>query len=304
MISDDVPQALHGERLDRVVALLGGISRADASELLRCGGVAVDGRVAASGKIRLDQGQHLDIDLTMLPGTSLPQPDPSITLDVRYEDAHVVVIDKPVGLVVHPGAGNPEGTLVNALLARYPELAEVGDPMRPGIVHRLDAGTSGLMAVARTDEAYTALVDALSHREVHRRYLALVWGHPAQRVGIIDAPLGRDPRDPLRRAVVVDGKQARTRYAVIQEFTSPTDLTLVSCELETGRTHQIRVHLAAIGHPVVGDATYGGDRPTLAAPRPLLHAAELAFEHPVTGVEVRVTSDLPADFQESIDGCS
>lgn len=303
MISDDVPQALHGERLDRVVALLAAISRSDATVLLERGGVKVDGRTATSGKVRLGEGQHLDIDVSMLPGVQPPGPDPSIEVTVRFEDDDVIVIDKPVGLVVHPGAGNAEGTLVHGLLARYPELAMVGDPMRPGIVHRLDAGTSGLLVVARTATAYEALVDALGAREVHRRYLALVWGHPSQRVGTIDAPLGRDPRDPLRRAVVVNGKPARTHYRVLTEFGAPTAMALVSCELETGRTHQIRVHLSAIGHPVVGDANYGGDRPTLSAPRPMLHAAELAFAHPVSGEEIRVSSAVPEDFQTMLDRC-
>ena len=303
MIREDVPQALHGERLDRVVSLLAGISRADATELLALGGVMVDDRPALSGKVRLDQGQQLQIDVGVLPGRSLPEADAAVQFEVRYVDDDVIVIDKPVGLVVHPGAGNPHGTLVNGLLARFPELAHVGDPTRPGIVHRLDVGTSGLLVVARTARAYERLVEAMSLREVHRQYAALVWGHPAQRAGTIDAPLGRDPRDPLRRAVVIDGKPARTRYQVLDEFNHPTALALVSCELETGRTHQIRVHLAAIGHPVVGDATYGGDRPTLRAPRPLLHAAELAFEHPVTGDEIGVTSELPTDFAAVLATC-
>lgn len=303
MISEDVPQALHGERLDRVVALLAAISRSDAASLLERGGVKVDGKAATSGKVRLEEGQHLDIDLSALPSVQPPGPDASVDISVRYEDDDVIVIDKPVGLVVHPGAGNPDGTLVHGLLARYPELAAVGDPMRPGIVHRLDAGTSGLLVVARSATAYDVLVDALSAREVHRRYVALVWGHPAQRAGTIDAPLGRDPRDPLRRAVVANGKPARTHFRVVEEFAEPTELALLSCELETGRTHQIRVHLSAIGHPVVGDATYGGDRPTLSAPRPMLHAAELAFAHPVTGEEIRVASDVPEDFRGMLDGC-
>jgi len=296
MISEDVPLALRGERLDRVVALLAGISRSDATELLQRGGVTVDGRIAASGKVKLAEGQHIDIDVTLVPVAQPPLADPDVPFEVRYADDDVIVIDKPVGVVVHPGAGNPTGTLVNGLLARFPEIAEVGDPMRPGIVHRLDAGTSGLLIVARTKLAYDHLTEALSQRSVHRRYVALVWGHVAQRNGTIDAPLGRDPRDPLRRAVVIDGKPARTRYQVLSEYRDPTLMSLLTCELETGRTHQIRVHLAAIGHPVVGDAMYGGDRPTLQAPRPLLHAAELAFEHPVSGEEIRISSELPADF--------
>lgn len=304
MIVEEVPQALSGERLDRVVALLVGISRSDATELLALGGVTVDGRPALSGKVRLEEGQRIEVDAAVVPRPQRPAAEPDVVFTVRHADEDVIVIDKPVGLVVHPGAGNPQGTLVNGLLARYPEIADVGDPARPGIVHRLDAGTSGLLVVARTQDAYDHLVEALSERQVHRRYLALVWGHLAQRLGTIDAPLGRDPRDPLRRAVVVDGKPARTRYQVLREFSDPTPLTLVSCELETGRTHQIRVHLAAIGHPVVGDVTYGGDRPRLRAPRPLLHAVELAFEHPRTGVEIRVASDVPEDFAAVLAACS
>jgi len=303
VIVEEVPQALNGERLDRVVALLAGISRADAVELLALGGVRVDDRVAASGKVRLEQGQRLQIDADLLPSRGLPAADASVEFRVAHVDDDVIVIDKPVGLVVHPGSGNPDHTLVNGLLARFPELADVGDPHRPGIVHRLDAGTSGLLVVARTPEAYEHLTAAMGDRSVHRRYLALVWGHPARRIGTIDAPLGRDPRDPLRRAVVVDGKPARTRYEVLAEYTDPTALALMSCELDTGRTHQIRVHLAAIGHPVVGDATYGGDRPRLRAPRPLLHAAELAFAHPRTGEEIRVLSEAPADFAAVLAEC-
>ena len=304
MIVEEVPQALSGERLDRVVSLLVGISRAEATELLAAGGVTVDGRPAPSGKVRLEQGQRIEVDPAAVPRTLLPAGEADVAFTVRYVDDDVIVVDKPVGLVVHPGAGNAHGTLVNGLLARYPDLAQVGDPTRPGIVHRLDAGTSGLLVVARTQHAYDHLVEALGDRLVHRRYLALVWGHLAQRQGTIDAPLGRDPRDPLRRAVVVDGKPARTRYQVLHEYDQPTALTLMSCELETGRTHQIRVHLAAIGHPVVGDATYGGDRPRLRAPRPLLHAAELAFDHPSTGDEVRFTSDAPDDFAAVLATCS
>ena len=213
-----------------------------------------------------------------------------------HADADVIVVDKPAGLVVHPGAGNEGGTLVNGLLHAFPELAAVGDPARPGIVHRLDRGTSGLLVVARTPAAYDALVGQLSRREVERRYAALVWGVPESGAGLVDAPVGRSPRDPTRMAVVAGGRDARTRYEVRTAFERPAS-ALLTCRLETGRTHQIRVHLAAIGHPVVGDATYGGARAALALDRPFLHAEQLAFDHPTTGARLSFASALPADLE-------
>ena len=197
---------------------------------------------------------------------------------------------------MHPGAGNPDKTLVNGLLAKFPEIAEVGESHRPGIVHRLDVGTTGLLAVARTQRAYHALVDALASRDVGRVYRTLVWGHLDNPIGVVDAPIGRDHRDAMRMAVVVDGKPARTRYRVLQEFRTPTDASTLECRLETGRTHQIRVHLAAIGHPVVGDGAYGGIRSGIESPRPFLHAAALELLHPVTGEELRFESVLPDDL--------
>ena len=196
----------------------------------------------------------------------------------------MVVVDKPPGLVVHPGAGNPDRTLVNGLLHRFPELAGVGDPARPGIVHRLDAGSSGLLVVARPAAAAAALVEQFAAHTAGRRYDAVVWGHPDAPHGIIDAPIGRDPSDPLKMAVVVDGKRARTEYQVVErDARRPAELARLQCTLETGRTHQIRVHLAAVGHPLVGDPTYGDRRTTLGLRRPFLHAAELTFDHPATG---------------------
>jgi 23S rRNA pseudouridine1911/1915/1917 synthase len=302
MITEEIPAALAGERLDRIVSLVTAASRSDAAELIRAGGAVVDGEVALSGKTRLREGQVVVVDERLLPVVELPQPDPSVEFVVVHEDADVLVIDKPAGLVVHPGAGNPDGTLVNGLLARYPEIAGVGESHRPGIVHRLDVGTSGLLAVARTQFAYHALVAALADREVGRMYTALVWGHPASPHGLIDAPIGRDHRDPMRMAVVVDGKSARTRYWVRATYADPAECALLECRLETGRTHQIRVHLAAIGHPVVSDGTYGGGRDMIVADRPFLHAAGLEFEHPVTGEQLAFASGLPADLQGLLDG--
>lgn len=220
-----------------------------------------------------------------------------------HADEHLLVIDKPSGLVVHPGAGQRSGTLVHGLLARYPELVGVGgDDGRPGIVHRLDKGTSGLLLVARTQVAYDALVAALAARDVHRRYRALVWGPVEALRGLIDAPIGRSAREPTRMAVDERGKVARTRYEVLRTFADPVAVTELACTLETGRTHQIRVHLRSIGHPVVGDARYGGARQSLPMSRPFLHAEVLELAHPVTGEPLTFRSPLPADLVAVLDG--
>lgn len=296
MIVETVPPALDGQRLDRVVALIADVSRADAATVVGSGGVTVDGVLATSGKVRLSEGQTVTIDETTIPTTAPPVGDAGVAFDLVHVDDHVVVVDKPAGLVVHPGAGNPDGTLVNGLLARFPDLAGVGEEDRPGIVHRLDAGSSGLLVVARTTEALEGLMAQFAAHEAGRTYIALVWGHPAAPHGVIDAPIGRHHRDPLRMAVVADGRRARTEYEVVERFHRPGELALLTCRLETGRTHQIRVHLTSIGHPLVGDTTYGGRRPVLDLTRPFLHAAELTFEHPVTGETMVFTSPLPADL--------
>jgi 23S rRNA pseudouridine1911/1915/1917 synthase len=296
VIREEIPGALDGERLDRVVALVTGASRADAATLVAAGAVSVDGLPAPSGKVRLRTGQVVAIDESQIPSVPLPQPDPGVDVVVVHADDVVIVVDKPAGLVVHPGAGNTDGTLVNGLLARFPELAGVGEAHRPGIVHRIDAGTSGLLVVARTPAAYEALVAAMTVHAVDRVSRTLVWGHPAHRTGVVDAPVGRDQRDPLKMAVVADGRPARTAYRVLAELADPVEVASLECRLETGRTHQIRVHLASIGHPVVGDATYGGARHGLTVPRPFLHAAELGFDHPVTGEHLSFTSPLPGDL--------
>ncbi len=301
-VSEEIPSLLAGERLDRIVSLIAEISRADAAETVANGGVSVDGAVVRSGKIRLDEGQVVEVDRSAIPRDEPPGPDASVSVVVVFEDQHVIVVDKAPGIVVHPGAGNPTGTLVNGLLARFPEIAAVGDPLRPGIVHRLDVGTSGLLVVARSAEAYDALVEAMSEHEVSRHYVALAWGHLDAPSGTIDAAIGRDPRDPLKMAVVTSGKHARTHYSVEKEFTEP-EVSLLACELDTGRTHQIRVHLAAVGHPVVGDATYGGQRASLMMDRPFLHAGRLSFEHPVTHEVLAFESPLPGDLLDVLDRC-
>ncbi|HZJ27888.1 MAG TPA: RluA family pseudouridine synthase [Acidimicrobiia bacterium] len=288
-----VPETLDGERVDRALGLLLDWSRTEAATMCAAGAVFVDGDTVSKSR-RLAAGETVDV--TAEPGSPAPPgPDPSVAVTVRYEDDDVIVVAKPAGLVVHPGAGRSDGTLVNGLLARYPELASVGDPARPGIVHRLDRNTSGLLVVARTAAAYEQLVAGLSAREIERRYDALVWGVPDAERGIVDAPIGRSVARRTRMAVRAGGRPARTRYEVVERFSDPA-VSLLACSLETGRTHQIRVHLAAIGHPVVGDATYGGTRPALALRRPFLHAAELALTHPRTGVPLHLSEPLPPEL--------
>jgi 23S rRNA pseudouridine1911/1915/1917 synthase len=294
----EVPDALAGERLDRAVALLTGWTRSEVQELVEAGAVLVDGaRVPKSRK--LEAGSVVEL-LAEPEVAGLPEADPSIAVVVRHEDDDVVVIAKPAGLVVHPGAGHPEGTLVNGLLARYPEIADVGDPARPGIVHRLDRDTSGLLVVARSAAAYEGLVEMLAAHDVERRYDALVWGVPDAPRGVIDAPIGRSVRRPTRMSVREGGRGARTAYEVIGTFREPS-VARLECRLETGRTHQIRVHLQAIGHPVVGDAAYGGQRRAVALDRPFLHAGGLAFAHPVSAEPITVEEPLPPELVELLD---
>ena len=293
MISFEVPGSLAGERVDRAVALLTGWSRADVQALVEEGAVLVGGRPVAKSR-RLGAGE--EIVVTGEPPEEPPLAPEPVDFDVVHEDADVVVLSKPAGLVVHPGPGHAAGTLAGGLLARFPDIAGVGDPQRPGIVHRLDRDTSGLLVVARSPAAYEALVAALGRRDVERRYLALVWGHLETRRGSIDAPIGRSPSRPTKMAVREAGREARTGYEVLEEHHHPV-VSLLDCRLETGRTHQIRVHLAAIGHPVVGDASYGGDRSPLRPGRPFLHATHLAFDHPVSGERLAFDDPLPPELE-------
>lgn len=299
-VLEAVPAALAGERLDRIVALMLDISRSLATAVIEAGGATVDGVAALSGKVRLDEGQVVAVDAETIPVAQPPQADETVAFDVIHEDDAIVVVDKPAGLVVHPGAGNETGTLANGLLARYPDVVDVGERVRPGIVHRLDAGSSGLLVVARTQDAADALIEQFADHSATRAYLALVWGHPAAAHGVIDAPIGRSRRDPLRMAVVADGRWARTEYRVLDRFDSPAKLALLECRLETGRTHQIRVHLSSINHPLVGDPTYGQRRPKLQVERPFLHAAELSFIHPTTCERVTFRSELAPDLADRL----
>jgi 23S rRNA pseudouridine1911/1915/1917 synthase len=295
-----IPAALVGQRVDRVIALVTGLSRSRAVALVTEGRVSLDGVEVDKPSQRLALDQELTFSFER--EQSEPVADPEVPFTVVHHDDAVVVIDKPAGVVVHPGAGVRDGTLVSGLLSRFPELVGIGAPQRPGIVHRLDRGTSGLLVVARTPAAYEHLVGQLRTRRVERRYLALVRGRMESSRGLIDAPLGRSPGRPARRAVVAGGREARTHYRVLadRDVDGGPPVTLVECRLETGRTHQIRAHLAAIGHPVVGDADYGG---TLVVPpscaslgRPFLHARQLGFEHPVSGEHLTFVSPLPPDL--------
>jgi 23S rRNA pseudouridine1911/1915/1917 synthase len=293
-----VPTALAGERLDRALALLTGWSRAEVTRLIDDGAVLVGGRAVAKSH-RLEAGALVEL-LSEPDPDQPPGPEP-VPVDVRFADDDLVVVSKPAGLVVHPGAGHAGGTLVNGLLYRFPEVASVGDPARPGIVHRLDRDTSGLMLVARSPRAYDVLVAALARRDVDRRYLALVWGRFDAPRGVIDAPIGRSPTRRTRMAIRDEGRAARTAYEVRHEYDTPA-VSLLECRLETGRTHQLRVHLSAVGHAVVGDAAYRGDRPSLRPGRPFLHAHRLDLDHPTTGQRLTFEDPLPPELEAVLEG--
>jgi 23S rRNA pseudouridine1911/1915/1917 synthase len=291
-----VPAALAGERLDRGLSLLTGWSRAEVARLIDDGAVLVGGRPVPKSH-RLEAGTLVELlGEPAPPGPPGPEPLP---IDVRFADDDVIVVSKPAGLVVHPGAGHPDGTLVNGLLHRFPDIESVGDPARPGIVHRLDRDTSGLLIVARSQAAYDAIVAALGRHEVERRYLTLVWGHLDSARGVIDAPIGRSPTRRTRMAVRDEGRAARTAYEVQREYDSPA-VSLLECRLETGRTHQVRVHLSAIEHPVVGDAAYRGARSPLLLERPFLHAHRLELNHPTTGERLTFEDPLPPELASAL----
>jgi 23S rRNA pseudouridine1911/1915/1917 synthase len=304
VIGFEVDERQAGSRVDVVIAEHLEESRSRAANRIAAGEVEVDGRVVSKHQ-RLAVGQRVEIAEVAAPAPRGPAPD---LPPVRYEDEHLLVVAKPAGLVVHPGHGRPDGTLVDALTEAGVPLAPAGGQHRPGIVHRLDRDTSGLLLVAKTDRAHGGLVEALRRREVHRRYLALVDGEVPQARARIEAPIGRDPRDRLRFAVVGDGKPATTRFRRLAVGRadvadgSPGEVTLLACRLETGRTHQIRVHLSATGHPVCGDRTYGADvriARVLELTRPFLHAASLTLQHPVTGEPLSLDEPVGDDLRRA-----
>ena len=289
-----VAEADVGSRLDRALAGRDEIgTRAAAERLLGAGAVRVDGEERPKSH-RLEAGSVVEVALPDEVDLRLA-PEP-VSVPIVYEDEHLLVLDKPAGLVVHPGAGERAGTLAGQLLS----LGAAGgdDPDRPGIVHRLDRDTSGLLVVARSDEAYAALQDAVRQRDLDRRYLALVRGRPRSRAGRIDAPIGRDRRHPTQRSLDTDEPREAVTHFEVREMLP--EHALLEVTLETGRTHQIRVHLAAIDLPVAGDAQYGV-RGDLGLARQFLHAHRLRFRHPITGDDVDIQSPLPRDLEAALE---
>jgi len=280
-----------GLRFDKALAFLGGLSRSMARAMIELGEATLNGEVVAP-RTAVHEGDS--ISFTPPKADEALVPDATVPFEVIAERPDYVVIAKPPGLVVHPGTGVRMGTLVHGLLARYPEISGVGQPGRWGIVHRLDRDTSGLMLVARTPDGYEALTGMIRAREVQRTYLALVVGSFGMATGTIDAPIRRDPDAPMRMAISNDGRFARTHYRLREAMGA---VTLMEVELETGRTHQIRVHFASIGHPVVGDPVYGRRDP-VAVPRIFLHALRLGFVDPFTGTDVTLEAELPSDLDD------
>ncbi len=282
-----------GLRLDKYVGeKCSELSRTHAQKLINSGHITVNDRVAKVG-LKLNVGDRVDIIIP--PTAPTPLLPEAIPLDIIYEDDDLLVVDKPAGLAVHPAPGHPGHTLVNAILSHLPGLAETSDSLRPGIVHRLDKDASGVMVVAKNNAAQLDLIDQFKSRSVVKVYLVLVKGRLTPEDGAIEAPIGRDPRNRKRMAVVAEGRDARTRYHVIKYI---GNYTLLEVRTETGRTHQIRVHLSAIGYPVVGDNVYGVKSDYLS--RQFLHACRLGFKLPANGEYVEFTSELPPDLEQAL----
>jgi 23S rRNA pseudouridine1911/1915/1917 synthase len=296
-----VPDGLVGERVDAALARLLGLSRTRAAEIAEAGGVRLDGKELGKSD-RLMAGGWLEVEIPdVVPASTIEiVAEPVPGMRIVYDDDDLVVIDKPVGVAAHPSPGWTGPTVVGALMAVGYRISTSGAAERQGIVHRLDAGTSGLMVVAKSEHAYTVLKRAFKERTVEKVYHALVQGHPEPTTGTIDAPIGRHPSSDWKFAVVADGKPSVTHYEVLEMLPAAS---LVEVHLETGRTHQIRVHFAALRHPCVGDRTYGAG-PTLAArvhlDRQWLHAMRLGFHHPSTGEWLELTSEYPADLARAL----
>ena len=291
-----VPDSLEGERLDRLIAFIGNISRSEASSIIKKGQVLINDQAVTRSSFKVSIGNRVEFYVRDDEEAAEIEADSSVDFKIIYSDSDFFVIDKPAGLVVHPGAGNLSGTLVNGLLAISPQIRDVGEKNRPGVIHRLDKGTSGLLLAANTNEGYQFFVDELSDRKVKRIYQALVWGVPEGPEGIIDAPIGRSSKNRKKMGIVSKGKNAITTYQVKESWFS-SNVSLLELQLETGRTHQIRVHLSSIGNPVVGDDVYGTNRKNLTLRRPFLHASKLSFEHPRTGKACEFESPLPEDLK-------
>ncbi len=281
-------------RLDVFAAEAADITRSRAGALIREGCVLVNGSQQAKAGCKLRAGDRVTVRIPEAEPASIEAED--IDLDILYQDADVAVVFKPSGMVVHPAAGNERGTLVNALLKHLDNLSGIGGEIRPGIVHRIDKDTSGLLLVAKNDRAHVSLSDQIRAHSVHRAYQAIVIGNLRDDEGFVDAPIGRHPTDRKRMAVVSGGREARTNWRVLERLRGAT---LIEARLTTGRTHQIRVHMASIGHPVLGDPVYGPKKsPYPVAGGQLLHAFQIGFVHPVTGEEMRFTSPPEPRFLE------
>lgn len=295
-----VPDGLAGQRIDAALARLLGLSRTAVADIVAAGGVRVDGREVNKSE-RLTPGSWLEVDIPEVADEVESAPEPVPGMLIRYEDDDIVVIDKPVGVAAHPSPGWVGPTVVGGLAASGYRIATSGAAERQGIVHRLDVGTSGLMVVAKSENAYSALKRAFKERTVSKTYHALVQGHPEPTSGTIDAPIGRHPNADYKFAVVSGGKDSITHYKTLEMFPAAS---LLEINLETGRTHQIRVHFSALRHPCVGDLTYGAD-PTLATrtglTRQWLHAMRLGFNHPATGKWIEVSSAYPADLAHALE---
>lgn len=296
-----IPGALEDVRVDRALSILTGLSRSEAAAILDSGAVSLDGKVVLKASVSLIAGQHLTA-LLPAPDSGELAPDNSVPVDVVVEDVDFIIVNKAPNQVVHPGAGQREGTLAAGVLARYPEIMELArlglcDPIRPGVVHRLDKGTSGVLSFARTPKGLASLSEQLADRSMERIYIGMVEGHVAEERGVVDAPIGRSSRTPTMMSVRSDGRPARTHYEVLERIDKPHAMTLLRLQLDTGRTHQIRVHLSTIGHPIVNDARYGHRRERrLAEDRFFLHSQSLAFSHPETGEWVSTQVALPDDI--------
>lgn len=284
-----------GERLDVFLAEQLGVTRSRAEKLIRAGNVRVDGIVQTKPGLKLTEDARVEAD--MPPPVEMDAQAEEIPLEICYEDNDIAVVNKPCGMVVHPAAGNESGTMVNALLFHLSDLSGIGGTLRPGIVHRLDKDTSGLLLVAKNDAAHLALSEALKNREMHKTYRAVVYGGFREESGVIEKPIARHPNDRKRMAVVEGGRYARTEYSVSQRLRGAT---LLDVGLITGRTHQIRVHFASIGHPLLGDPIYGGKKPPITSPRLMLHAWRIEFTHPSTGESMRFEAEEPAAFREMV----
>ena len=290
-----IAAGLAGKRADTALAEALGLTRSRVAGLLEDGHITRDGR-PVKANARVKQGEQYCVRMPSPQAVLLQAQD--IPLNILYQDADVAVINKPRGMAVHPSPGIPDGTLVNALLHCLDGLSGINGELRPGIVHRIDKDTTGAIIVAKNDEAHMQLSQQLQARTLKRVYLALVYGRIQQETGTIDAPIGRHKTDRKRMAVVPDGREARTHYRVLERF---ADSTLVECRLETGRTHQIRVHMASIGHPVLEDPVYGVKKDRATAKGQLLHAAQLSFLHPRTGEKMTVDAPPPRDFLDALE---